>query len=103
TLGRSEEEAPQWLLLDREARVLYVLPAWEAATLLYEQWATRPDAPSDSESPDESTADLKAFLDVVGWQDMPVDLAAVERRRQEQEARRTTMLAWLDQQAESRR
>ena len=46
-----------------------------------------------------SAAVLKAFIDEVGWQDVPVDLAAVERWRQEQEARRTAMLEWLDQQA----
>ncbi len=44
-LGSSEQEARQWLLPDREARVLYALPAREAARLLYQQWATRPDVP----------------------------------------------------------
>lgn len=94
-LGNSEDEAPHWLLLDREARVLYALPAREAAALLYQQWASRPDA---SESPDESAAAFQAFIEEVGWQDVPVDLAAVERWRQEQGARRAAMLEWLDQQ-----
>lgn len=94
-----EQDAQQWLLLDREARTLYALPAREAAALLYEQWASRPDALSEPEAPDESAAAFKAFIEEVGWQEVPVDLAAVERWRQEQEARRAAMLAWLDQQA----
>lgn len=98
-LNSCEQGTNQWLLLDRDARVLYALPAREAAALLYQQWASRPDAPSEPESPDESAAALKAFMEEVGWQEMPVDQAAVECWRQEQEARRTAMLAWLDQQA----
>lgn len=97
-LGTSEHEACHWLVLDREARVLYALPAREAAALLYQQWATRPDAPSESESSDESAAAFQAFIEEVGWQDVPVGLAAVECRMLEQEARRAAMLAWLDQQ-----
>ena len=100
-LGNNEQEALQWLLLDREARVLYALPAREATALLYQQWATRPDTSPEPETPDESAALLKAFIEEVGWQEMPVDLAAVEHWRQEQEARRAAMLAWLDQQAAS--
>ena len=102
-LSGNEQEARQWLLLDREARVLYAVPARKAAALLYQQWATRPDAPSESESEDESAAALKAFIEEVGWQDVPVDLAAVERWRQEQETRRVAMLEWLDQQAVGQR
>jgi hypothetical protein len=98
-LGSSEQEARQWLLLDREARALYALPAREAAGLLYQQWSSRHEALSEPESSDVSAADLKAFIDEVGWQDVPGDQAAVERRRQEQEARRVAMLEWLDQQA----
>ena len=102
-LGSSEQEARQWLLLDRTARVLYALPAREAAALLYEQWATRPDAPSESEASDDMAAVLKAFTDEVGWQDVPGDLAAVERRRQAQGTRLTAMLEWLDQQEAGQR
>jgi hypothetical protein len=102
-LGNNEQEAQQWLLLDREARFLYALPAREAAALLYEQWATQPEASSESESEDESAAAFNAFIEEMGWQDVPVGKAAVERRRQEQEARRTAMLAWLDQQVVGKR
>jgi hypothetical protein len=102
-LGSNEQEARQWLLLDREARVLYALPAREAAGLLYHQWATRPDALSVPEPSDDMAAVLKAFTEEVGWQDVPVDQAGVERRRQEQGARRAAMLEWLDQQAAGHR
>jgi hypothetical protein len=102
-LGSSEQDARQWLLLVWEARILYALPAREAAGLLYQQWATRPAAPSVSESPDESAAALKAFTEEVGWQVFPGDLAAVKSRRQEQGVLLSAMLEWLDQQPAGQR
>jgi len=96
--GSSDGEARQWLLLDREARVLYALPVREAMTLLHQQWDRRPDAPPVLESPEELQAVLDAFTDVTGWQEVTVDMAAVEQRMREQGARIAAMLDWLDQQ-----
>lgn len=102
-LGSSDGEARHWLVLDREARALHALPVREAAALLHQQWAARPDAPPTLESPEELDALLEAATNEMGWQEVSVDMAAVERRMQEQGARLAEMLTWLDHQEEGER
>jgi hypothetical protein len=97
-LGSSDGEARHWLVLDREARALYALPVRTAAALLHQQWAGRPDAPPVLESPEEVAALLDAITDVANWQEATIDMAAVERRMEEEGARLEAMLGWLDQQ-----
>jgi hypothetical protein len=97
-LGSSESEARHWLVLDRTARALYALPVRTAAALLHQQWADRPDAPPVLESPEEVAALLDAITDVANWQETTIDVAAVERRMEEQGARLEALLVWLDQQ-----
>ena len=59
-LGSSEEEAQHWLVLDREARTLSVLPVEQAAALLQQQWGTRPALPLRLEALEERIAAFSA-------------------------------------------
>ena len=97
-LGSSEEEAQHWLVLDREARTLSVLPAEEAAALLQQQWGTRPALPLRLAALDPIPHVLAAVTGKAGWRVVWMDGAPVARRRREQEARLDELRTWLDQQ-----
>jgi hypothetical protein len=96
-LGSSESEARQWLVLDREARTLSVLPAQEAALLLQQQWGAQPALPLRWEALDPTPQLLAALTGKQGWRVVWRDGAPVGPRKREQEARLTELRAWLDQ------
>lgn len=97
-LGSSEDEARDFLVLDREARSLSVLSAQEAALRLSQQWGTRPAVPLRLEALDAVPQVLAAVTGKEGWRLVWLDGAPVAQRRREQEARRAELLTWLDQQ-----
>src|ERR1051326_452206 len=76
-LGSSEEEAQQWLVLDREARTLSVLPAQEAAALLQQQWGSRPVLPLRLEALDPIPHVLEAVTGKAGWRVVWIDRKSV--------------------------
>ena len=98
-LGSSEEEAQHWLLLDREARTLSMLPAQEAAVLLLEQHGQlRSAVPLRLEVLDPIPQVLAAVTGKIGWRLVWRDGAPVAQRGQEQEVRLVELRTWLDQQ-----
>jgi hypothetical protein len=98
-LGSSEEEAQHWLVLDREARTLSVLPAEEAAALLQQQWDTRPASlPLQWKTLDPIPQLLASLTGKRGWRAVSVDMVLVPELRPEQAARRAEWCTWLDQQ-----
>jgi hypothetical protein len=97
-LGSSEEEARDFLVLDREARTLSVLPAEEAAALLQQQWGTRPALPLRLEALDPIPHVLAAVTGKAGWRVVWLDGAPVAQRRRQQEARLDELRTWLDRQ-----
>jgi hypothetical protein len=97
-LGSSEEEARHWLVLDREARSLSVLPAEEAALLLSQQWATRPALPLQWAALDPIPELLADITGKRRWRAVSIDMVPVPQHRPEQAARLEDLLTWLDQQ-----
>src|SRR5262245_17653643 len=68
TLGSSDAEATNWLLLDRQERSLQVLSEREARQVLREQWreqAIRFGPPPAEES-------VHDFLDLATWQEVQI-------------------------------
>jgi hypothetical protein len=99
-LGDSETEARHWLILDREARTLYVAPLRQANRFLQEQWP-REEASSE---PVTMTSEemMQAVLDALNmqnWQEVPatVDTGEIMRRMQAQAQLVQEMKTWLDQ------
>ena len=98
-LGSSEEEARHWLVLDREARTLSVLPAEEAVDLLQQQWGTRPASlPLQWATLDPIPQLLATLTGKRGWRAVSFDMVLVPQQRPAQAARRAELLTWLDQQ-----
>ena len=101
-LGSSEEEARHWLVLDREARTLSVLPVEKAAALLQQQWGTRPALPLHWEALDPVPELLATLTNKRGWSLVWKDGAPVAQR-QEQAAQVEALCCWLNQQQEGGR
>jgi hypothetical protein len=98
-LGSSEDEAQQWLVLDREARTLSVLPAEEAAAVLQQQWGIQPAAlPLRWETLDPVPELLATLTSKRGWSLVWKDGVPVVQRRREQAAQMEALCGWLNQQ-----
>jgi hypothetical protein len=101
-LGSSEEEARHWLLLDREARTLSVVPAQQAAARLSQQWHTRPAVPLRLAAPDPVPEVLAALTGKRGWVVVWVNGAPVRQQAQQQvqAAQVEALCCWLNHQQE---
>ena len=97
-LGSSEDEAQHWLVLDREARTLSVLPAENAVLLLAQQWGGRPAVPLRLEALDPVPQVLAAVTGKEVWRVVWRDGAPLAQRTREREARLAELRTWLDQQ-----
>lgn len=105
--GYDDEDPQNWLVLDIEAKLVYVIPPQQARRFLDHQWPVTEDEEKFSKLPAEEQreimdAALQNIQDLISNQDFLIpeeslSMSQVQERRGEQAKLLETMVRWLDQ------
>ena len=93
-IGTGGGQATHCLLIDREANRARIAPLAEAGEFLRRQWSHLPEARPGASGAAEMTLD--DLLDLAGWREERVDMAAVQKAMAEQRGRVGRMISFLD-------
>lgn len=102
SLGNSDAEATEWLLLDRETRQTYVVPVVVACEFLRRQWPVSgsPTADLDPEQVKQFYRNVATALNRVMGTIPPPDQAEIEARMRRDWELQQQLVAWLKDEAD---